>query len=50
MMPIEWLEAAEVVGHVDGMLAQHLEWHHVERAFVAGSKHHRCGAAIPLRA
>ena len=50
MMPIEWLEAAEVVGHVDGVLAQHLERHDVEGAFVAGGQHHRCGATIPLRA
>jgi hypothetical protein len=45
LMTSSSLQVAQVVGHVDGVLPEHLQGHHVEGALVGGTT----GAAQPSR-
>src|ERR1700694_3301597 len=42
------LQVAQVVGHVDGVLPERLQGHHVEGALVGGGQHYRGGAAFAV--
>jgi Phage integrase family len=38
----------DALGHIDGVLPQHLQGHYVEGALVGGGQHHQSGAAFAV--
>lgn len=40
------LEPAQIVGHIDGMFLQGIQWYDVKGALVGGCKHHRGRAPV----